>query len=95
MFPFSPIPPYQDECLAVFLFCHNYIADQIIVCVKRVAVCDKQIFRWRFSNTKLETGQNRIGYENRKQQKCVAYCVKCNRRKKNVVNENGKLNSFS
>ena len=41
-FPFSPIPPYR---LAVFSFCHNYIAEGIIVCVKRVAVCDKQIFR--------------------------------------------------
>jgi len=44
-YPFSPIPPYQEECLAVFSFCHNYIAEGITVCVKRVAVCDKQIFR--------------------------------------------------
>ena len=42
-FPFSPIPQYQDECLAVFSCCHNYIAEEIIVCVKRVAVCDKQM----------------------------------------------------
>jgi hypothetical protein len=44
-FPFSPIPPYQEECLAVLSCCHNYIAEGIIVCVKRVADCDKQIFK--------------------------------------------------
>ena len=44
-FLFSPIPPYQNECLAVFSFCRSYIAEGIIVCVKRVADCDKQIFK--------------------------------------------------
>ena len=44
-FPFSPIPPHQDQCLAVFSCCDSYIVEGIIVCGKRVADCDKQIFK--------------------------------------------------
>ena len=93
-FPLSPIPPYQDECSAVFSCCHNYIAEGIIVCVERVAVWDSRCLNRRFSNTKLEIGQNGIGNENSKRMERVAYYVRYKRRKENVVNENGKLNIF-
>jgi hypothetical protein len=62
-FPLSPIPPYQDECLAVFSCCHNYIAEGIIVCVERVAVWDSRCLKWRFSKKKLNKGK--IGLENK------------------------------
>jgi len=44
--------------------------------VKRVAVCDKQIFETEILKHHLEIGQNGNGNENCKQQKRVASYVK-------------------
>jgi len=67
---FSPIPPYQDECHAVFLCGVNYVAEEFRLCVKRVNVSEKQILKKEIF--KDEIGQNGIGKGNCKQQKCIA-----------------------
>ena len=42
---FSHIRPYQDECHAVFLCGVNYVAEEFRLCVKRVNVSEKHIFK--------------------------------------------------
>jgi hypothetical protein len=43
---------------------------------------------------KLEIGNNGTGKEICKQEKRVAHCVRCERKKKNFVNAKGKLKLF-
>ena len=79
-FPFSPIPPYQDECLAVFSCCHNYIAEGIIVCVERVAVWDS-----RYLNAIFKHGIRNWTKRNLKGKMETAET--CKKKKKNIINE--------
>jgi len=93
-FPFSPIPPYQDECLTVFSCCHNYIVEEIIVYVKRVAVCDKQILKTEIFKHKFRN-RTKLNWKWDLQTAVTCFILRnVYKVEDKFVNENGKLNLF-
>jgi hypothetical protein len=89
-FPFSPFPPHQDECLAVFACCHSFITKEIRPRVKRVALCDKQIFKKEILKHEIRN-RTKWNWKICKQQKHVAYYIRYMRNKKRFSEWKGQV----